>query len=190
MWLSNSLVSKKRIVANITPHLHRLLKVIQVTLHYDIREMMPYSFVDRFFLGIGSDLPGIWRQILQHRNLWYVLHWVSLISRIIRDLDIINGTLQTNAGKSLLVLCWNMLQLAVECLHHHHHHLALQPYVSLALLCYSPPLVPILSFPSPSPFSPGVNFLSHHSLGHSIVLNSFYVTDPTQAFSLLCKKYL
>ena len=35
----------------------------------------------------------------------------------------------------------------------HHHHLALQPYVSLGLLCYSPPLVPILSFPSPS-FNP------------------------------------
>jgi hypothetical protein len=33
--------------------------------------------------------------------------------------------------------------------HHHHHHLALQPYVSLVLLCYSPPLVSILSFPSP-----------------------------------------
>jgi hypothetical protein len=30
---------------------------------------------------------------------------------------------------------------------HHHHHLALQPYVSLGLLCYSPPLVSILSFP-------------------------------------------
>jgi hypothetical protein len=34
--------------------------------------------------------------------------------------------------------------------HHHHHHLALQPYVSLGLLCYSPPLLSILSFPSPS----------------------------------------
>jgi hypothetical protein len=33
--------------------------------------------------------------------------------------------------------------------HHHHHHLVLQPYVSLGLLCYSPPLVPILSFSSP-----------------------------------------
>jgi hypothetical protein len=31
-----------------------------------------------------------------------------------------------------------------------HHHLALQPYVSLGLLCYSPPLISILSFPSPS----------------------------------------
>jgi hypothetical protein len=37
--------------------------------------------------------------------------------------------------------------------HDHHHHLALQPYVSLGLLCYSPPLVSILSFPSPS-FNP------------------------------------
>jgi hypothetical protein len=36
------------------------------------------------------------------------------------------------------------------CHHHHHHHLVLQPYVSLGLLCYSPPLVSILSFPSPS----------------------------------------
>ena len=35
----------------------------------------------------------------------------------------------------------------------HHHHLALQPYVSLGLLCYLPPLVLILSFSSPS-FSP------------------------------------
>ena len=33
--------------------------------------------------------------------------------------------------------------------HHHHHHLALQPYMSLGLLCYLPPLVPILSFSSP-----------------------------------------
>ena len=33
---------------------------------------------------------------------------------------------------------------------YHHHHLALQPFVSLGLLCYSPPLVSILSFPSPS----------------------------------------
>ena len=32
---------------------------------------------------------------------------------------------------------------------HHHHHLALQPYLSLGLLCYSPPLVSIVSFPSP-----------------------------------------
>jgi hypothetical protein len=31
----------------------------------------------------------------------------------------------------------------------HHHHLALQPYVILSLLCYSSPLVPILSFSSP-----------------------------------------
>ena len=38
----------------------------------------------------------------------------------------------------------------VEC---HHHHLALQPFVSLGLLRYSPPLVCILSFPSPS-FNP------------------------------------
>jgi hypothetical protein len=36
---------------------------------------------------------------------------------------------------------------------HHHHHLALQPYVSLGLFRYSPPLVSILSFPSPS-FNP------------------------------------
>ena len=36
---------------------------------------------------------------------------------------------------------------------HHHHHLALQPIVSLGLPCYSPPLVSILSFPSPS-FNP------------------------------------
>jgi hypothetical protein len=36
---------------------------------------------------------------------------------------------------------------------HHHHHLVLQPYVSLGLLCYSPPLVSILSFPSSS-FNP------------------------------------
>ena len=34
-----------------------------------------------------------------------------------------------------------------------HHHLALQPYVSLGLLCYSPPLVSLLSFPSSS-FNP------------------------------------
>jgi hypothetical protein len=32
---------------------------------------------------------------------------------------------------------------------YYHHHLALQPYVSLGLLCYSPPLVSIVSFPSP-----------------------------------------
>ena len=32
----------------------------------------------------------------------------------------------------------------------HHHYLALQPYASLGLLCDSPPLVSILSFPSPS----------------------------------------
>jgi hypothetical protein len=28
---------------------------------------------------------------------------------------------------------------------HHHHHLALQPYVSLGLLCYSPPLVNVVT---------------------------------------------
>jgi hypothetical protein len=33
------------------------------------------------------------------------------------------------------------------------YYLALQPFVSLGLLCYSPPLVSILSFPSPS-FNP------------------------------------
>ena len=37
--------------------------------------------------------------------------------------------------------------------YHHHHHLALQPYVSCGLLCYSLPQVSILSFPSPS-FNP------------------------------------
>jgi hypothetical protein len=34
--------------------------------------------------------------------------------------------------------------------YYQHHHLALQPYVGLGLLCYSPPQVSILSFPSPS----------------------------------------
>jgi hypothetical protein len=36
---------------------------------------------------------------------------------------------------------------------HHHHHVVLEPYMSLGLLCYSPPLVSILSFPSSS-FNP------------------------------------
>jgi hypothetical protein len=35
-----------------------------------------------------------------------------------------------------------------------------------------------------TPFSPSVNFLSHHSFGHSTVLHSFYVTDPTYSSCL------
>ena len=34
--------------------------------------------------------------------------------------------------------------------HHYHHHLALQPFMNLGLLCYSPPQVSILGSPSPS----------------------------------------
>jgi hypothetical protein len=55
------------------------------------------------------------------------------------------------------VVIYNSLQNEYESIgttnHHHHHHLALQPFVTLGLLCYSPPLVSILSFPSPS-FNP------------------------------------
>jgi hypothetical protein len=48
-----------------------------------------------------------------------------------------------------------------------HHHLALQPYVSLGLLCYSPPQVSILSFPPSPSFNPRLsqvllNVLSGH----------------------------
>jgi hypothetical protein len=45
------------------------------------------------------------------------------------------------------------IYIHVDIYYHHHHLLALQPYVSLVLLCYSPPLVSILSSPSPS-FNP------------------------------------
>ena len=59
---------------------------------------------------------------------------LDLITRIIF------GEYKTNVGNAV---CWKKI-------HHHHNHLALLPYMSLGLLCYSPPQVSILSFPSPS----------------------------------------
>ena len=39
-------------------------------------------------------------------------------------------------------------------------------------------------------FSPGLNFLSHHSLGHSTVLHSFYVTNPAYPSCLHKPNYI